>query len=320
MAQERGYFSKHLTSPLPWEVDARETDIRETRLAAQRAADFFTTVSSSTGASQTTVDGARADLQAACTAVADAERPLNVPINVCFSPDGCNIANLAIDILMEATPDKIKDKDDIENMYNNVDKNEIFDTLDELRPDLTPCYVWYYWEPAVIRLNRTKGQLVVEVTEEEHDAHIGEGEFTPAHSHMCENIYYSEGSEQGRRLMRKCFSHIGTHQGSCIATAGAILPYHNKLRQLCREFRDATVLCDADDTVADVPKLELDRFLERKASLQGQCGLTSNRGKNAAHAPDGDYTGLCQTTFPSPPTGLRCSGLSTGRSTGAPAC
>ena len=103
--------------------------------------------------------------------------------------------------------------------------------------------------------------------------------------------------------MHKCFSHIGTHQGSCIATAGAILPYHNKLRQLCREFRDATVLCDADYTVADVPKLELDRFLERKASLQGQCVLTSNRSKNAAHAPDGDYTGL-PDDIPISPHGL----------------
>ena len=49
--------------------------------------------------------------------------------------------------------------------------------------------------------------------------------------------------------VRKMFSHIGWHQGCCLATFGAVVGYHEVMREVCREYKHVTGLCDADDTI-----------------------------------------------------------------------
>ena len=96
--------------------------------------------------------------------------PINTPINFCFAPGGTDTLNHAVDILLEDKPDHILGEDDIFNMYNEMDKEASSDAMG-LRPrtaTLMPVYAFFYADPAVIRLVRADGQLIVEVTQEEY--------------------------------------------------------------------------------------------------------------------------------------------------------
>jgi len=139
MAQEKGYFADFFTSPLTEEVEARKAAIEETSMTARRAADLLTTVAAAPDASPADIDSARTSLERACEDAEAARRPINFPVNVCFSPGGCDIMGHAFDILCEASPHTNKSKDDLDNMYNNVDKDDMFEQIGIHRPIFCLC-------------------------------------------------------------------------------------------------------------------------------------------------------------------------------------
>ena len=189
-------------------------------------------------------------------------------------------------------------KDDIFNMYNETDKVAVFDALRLRRPQLIPVYAFFYAEPAPIRLSRSNGQLRIEVSEREY--HEGKGILDG--DDLCEDddatsepTFYTvtDAITSVVTFMRRVFSHVGLHQGCCLATFGAILPYHEVLRVVCEHFRDLICLCDADDTVYSGHRSFLYEAFAFKAKLQKDvCGLISTVSKLLAYAPSGNYSGV----------------------------
>ena len=87
--------------------------------------------------------------------------------------------------------------------------------------------------------------------------------------------YYTVDSPEGRRFMRRCFSHKGMHQGCCLATGGAMMASQKGNREVCNEFPDVVMLLDADDTVMDVPNEQAADMLAFKGEKQAEAELTS---------------------------------------------
>ena len=138
------------------------------------------------------------------------------PINICFASNGTDILNHSVDILTEHSPHNDMLKDDIFNMYNEMDKVAVFDALRLRRPQLIPVYAFFHAEPAPIRLSRSNGQLRIEVSEREY--HEGKGilegdDFYEDDDATPEPTFYTvtDAITNVVTFMRRVFLHVGLH-------------------------------------------------------------------------------------------------------------
>jgi len=104
--QRRGRWDHLLTNPMPEHVAERDAAI------ADAAADHRTATAHLEATNATLLPLGSADAAAARRAVADAQaaldnanKPVNYPVNRCFSPDGCPLVALEVQSWVETRPD-----------------------------------------------------------------------------------------------------------------------------------------------------------------------------------------------------------------------
>ena len=79
------------------------------------------------------------------------------------------------------------------------------------------------------------------------------------------------------------------YSSCCLATFGTVVGYHKVMREVCREYKHVTGLCDADDTI--LHGQQATAAFRLKVKLQRErCGLTEVVKKAGYYVPSGNYT------------------------------
>ena len=91
--------------------------------------------------------------------LADAQAPVNFPVNFCYSSSGCELLTLTVDAWLESDPTEHCISDDKCNMYNETSSAESFGWLQKRYPECVPLFHLIYATPARIFFCREKGPL-----------------------------------------------------------------------------------------------------------------------------------------------------------------
>ena len=251
---------------------------------------------------------ARLALADAVSALDIATAPPNFPVQLCYAPNGVEIAAHVLEGWSAIAPDDDITACDTFNMYNEGEREPTFDCLHEHDPECKPVYRMLYGFEAAIFLDRSETGSIVRLSLGEvcsRAARLGVGDLDLVNAtdpdfslaqHLRDDdlppifsaIVLAGGAVLEAVVFIMLVSTRGWHQGCALATNGACLPYHCTLANLQLDHPTIRTICFGDDTYGGDHGSRLYRWLAIKETRCESLGHRARRDKESCFSFNSD--------------------------------